>query len=148
MRCSRCGNLDSKVLESRMSGDARCLRRRRHCPGCGHRFTTYEKEENFLIHIKKRNGSIEPYSKDKLIRSVQIACQKRPVKIEEIEFLVAQIEGKLQETGEHLVGSRRLGDLIMEGLCSMDSVAYVRFASVYKDFKDPNEFYGLLKTLD
>lgn len=148
MRCSRCGNEETKVLESRLSTDGRCIRRRRNCRGCDFRFTTYEKEETFVIHIKKKDGHIEPYQRDKVIRSIQIACQKRPIKIEEMEFMLGHIESKLQEKGERIISSRQLGDFIMNGLNELDPVAYVRFASVYKDFKDPNEFYTLLRSLD
>lgn len=148
MRCSRCGNEETKVLESRLSTDGRCIRRRRNCRSCDYRFTTYEKEETLVIHIKKKDGHIEPYQREKVIRSIQIACQKRPIKIEEMEFMLGQIESQLQEKGERIISSRQLGDFIMAGLNELDPVAYVRFASVYKDFKDPNEFYTLLKSLN
>ena len=148
MKCMRCGCDDTKVLESRLASDGRSVRRRRICRKCDHRFTTYEKEETLEVHIKKKDGHVQPYQREKAMRSVQIACQKRNIKIEEIEFMLRKVEGRFQELGERVVSSRQLGDLIMEGLSQLDQVAYVRFASVYKDFKDPNEFYAILKSLN
>lgn len=148
MKCLRCNCEETKVLESRVTNDGRSVRRRRVCRSCDYRYTTYEREDTLEFHIKKNDGHIEPYQREKALRSVQIACRKRSVKLEEIEFLLRHIEAKLQEMGERVVTSRLLGDLIMEGLNDLDQVAYVRFASVYKDFKDPNEFYAILKSLD
>ena len=147
MKCLRCSSEETKVLESRLTNDGRSIRRRRMCRQCNYRFTTYEREETLEFHIKKKDGHVQPYQREKALRSIQIACQKRAIKIEEIEFMLRQIEGKLQEMGERIVTSRQLGDLIMEGLNHLDQVAYVRFASVYKDFKDPNEFLAILKSL-
>lgn len=145
MRCQSCGKEDTKVLESRLSADGRCIRRRRACLSCQYRFTTYEKEEILALHIKKKNESVEPYQRDKILRSIQIACQKRPIKIEEIEFLLGKIEARLHELGDRVVSSSLLGDYVMEGLLELDHVAYVRFASVYKDFQNTGEFYALLR---
>ena len=117
------------------------------CRKCDHRFTTYEKEESLVIHIKKKNDTIEPYQREKVQRSIQLACRKRSVKVEEIEFMLGKIESQLQEAGERIISSRHLGDLVMGGLYDLDPVAYVRFASVYKDFKDTAEFYSLLRSL-
>lgn len=148
MKCMVCGCDDTKVLESRLAGDGRSVRRRRTCRNCDHRFTTYEKEETLEIHIKKKDGQVQPYQRDKAKRSVQVACQKRNIKIEQIEFMLRKVEIRFQELGERVISSRQLGDLIMEGLSLLDQVAYIRFASVYKDFKDPNEFYSILKSLN
>ncbi len=147
MKCMKCGHEDSKVLESRITNDGKSVRRRRVCRVCDYRYTTYEKEEILEIHIKKRDGHIQPYQREKAARSIHIACQKRNLKIEEIEFMLRRVENRLQDLGEKIVPSRLLGDFIMEGLNSLDQVAYIRFASVYKDFKDPNEFYSVLKSL-
>lgn len=147
MKCTRCGAEETKVLESRLASEGRSVRRRRVCRNCDHRFTTYEKEEELEIHIKKKDGHVQPYQREKVLRSIQIACQKRNIRLEEIEFMIRQLEIKLQEMGERIVHSRKLGDLIMESLYSLDKVAYIRFASVYKDFKDPNEFYKTLQSI-
>ena len=148
MKCMLCGCDETKVLESRLAGDCRSIRRRRMCRSCDHRFTTYEKEETLEIHIKKKDGHVEPYQRGKAMHSVQVACQRRDIRIEEIEFMLRKVEVRFQELGERTISSRQLGDLIMEGLSDLDQVAYIRFASVYKDFKDPNEFYAILKSLN
>ena len=147
MKCLKCGYIETKVLESRLTTDGRSIRRRRLCRGCDFRFTTYEKEEMVEIHVKKRAGHVQPYQREKALRSIQIACQKRNVRIEEMEFMLRRVESRLQEIGERVLTSRQLGDLIMEGLIDLDSVAYVRFASVYKDFKDPQEFHSIIKSM-
>lgn len=147
MKCSQCGSEDTKVLESRLGNEGRNIRRRRACRFCDYRFTTHEKEESFVFHVKKKAGHVEPYLREKALRSIQIACQKRPIKTEQLDFVVAYLEKQIQDLGERVVTSRQLGDLIMERLHELDLVAYVRFASVYKDFKDPNEFYTTLKAL-
>ena len=140
MKCPRCGHDDTKVLESRLSHEGRSVRRRRACQDCQHRFTTYEKEESFVFSIRKKDGRVEPYSRDKLLRAVQTACQKRPVMMEQLESIVARIEKAVQESGERTVPSDRIGDFVMTELASVDKVAYIRFASVYKDFQEPEEF--------
>ena len=145
MRCTRCGNEETKVLESRLATDGRSIRRRRICRRCDRRYTTYEREEEFVFHIKKRDGHIEPYQRQKAFLSIQVACRKRNTRIDEIEFMLSKVENKLQELGEKVVGSRMLGDLVLEHLNELDPIAYVRFASVYKDFKDPSDFYTQLK---
>ena len=148
MHCGQCQSDDTKVLESRLSTDGKSVRRRRVCRHCSHRFTTYEKEEALEIHVKKKDGHIEPYSREKALRSIQIACRKRKIKIEEVAFMLRRIEVALQELGERVISSRQLGDLIMASLSELDQVAYIRFASVYKDFKNPGEFYAVLKSLN
>ena len=148
MRCPKCGFEDTKVLESRLSDGGRSVRRRRSCVACNHRFTTYEKEEIFVFSIVKKDGRIEPYQREKVFRSIQTACQKRPITYDQIDALIARMEKQVQEAGERTVQSQKLGDLIMDILHDLDKVAYVRFASVYKDFKDPSEFMKEIRSLD
>jgi transcriptional repressor NrdR len=147
VKCPQCGFDDTKVLESRLSHEGRSVRRRRSCIQCNYRFTTYEKEEEFVFQIVKKDGRIEPYQRSKTIRSLEVACSKRPISMVEIEEILDRIERAIQESGERIVPSQKLGDLIMERLHERDKVAYVRFASVYKDFKDPDEFLAELKGL-
>jgi len=147
VKCPICSFEDTKVLESRLSHEGRAIRRRRSCLKCGHRFTTYEKLEDLVLQVKKKDERFEPYQRDKVLRSIQTACQKRPINIDEIESILAEIERKLQEDGERTISSHRIGDLIMEHLRRLDHVAYVRFASVYKDFKDADEFVAELTNL-
>jgi len=148
MKCSLCGFEETKVLESRLAHEGKHIRRRRACRHCDYRFTTYEKEEIFVFHVKKKSGHLEIYQREKVLRSIQVACQKRPIRPEELDFAVAYLEKQVQDIGERIVTSRQLGDLIMERLHELDLVAYVRFASVYKDFKDTNEFYTTIKSLE
>ena len=138
---------DTKVLESRLSHEGRSVRRRRSCVQCNYRFTTYEKEEEFCFQIIKKDGRVEPYLRAKATTSLQIACSKRPISMVQIEEMLDRIERVIQELGERTVPSQKLGDMIMDKLHEIDKVAYVRFASVYKDFKDPDEFLAELKGL-
>lgn len=147
MKCPQCAFEDTKVLESRLSHEGRSVRRRRSCVQCNHRFTTYEKEEEFSFQIIKKDGRVEPYLRAKATMSLQIACSKRPISMVQIEEMLDRLERSIQELGERTVPSQKLGDMIMEKLHEMDKVAYVRFASVYKDFKDPDEFLAELKGL-
>lgn len=149
MRCPECGHEDTRVLESRLSHEGRSVRRRRNCPDCGYRFTTYEREEEFFFQIRKRDGRVEPYIRDKAMRSLQVASQKRPITIDQLEGLLAKIERKIQDDGgDRVVPSEKFGALILERLNELDKVAYVRFASVYKDFKDTDEFMRELVAID
>jgi transcriptional repressor NrdR len=147
MRCPQCSYDQTKVLESRLSLEGRSVRRRRSCLKCNYRFTTYEKEEELTFQVRKKDGTFEAYSRDKALRGIQVACQKRQVSPGEIENMLNTIERNLQDAGERVVPSDTIGDLIMEQLRQIDHVAYVRFASVYKDFKDPEEFVSALKGL-
>ncbi len=147
MRCPGCGHEDTRVLESRLSHEGRAVRRRRSCPDCNFRFTTYEQEEAFIFQIKKRDGRIEAYLRDKALRSIQVACQKRPVTIDQIEGLLARIEREIQDSAERVVTSEKLGGMILSALTLMDKVAYVRFASVYKDFRDTEQFMKELSAI-
>jgi transcriptional repressor NrdR len=148
VHCPICNFDDTKVLESRLSDGGRSVRRRRSCVSCNHRFTTYEKEEIFAFSIIKKDGRIEPYIREKAFRSLQTACQKRPITYEQIDALLVRLEKYVQEAGERTVPSKRIGDLIMESLHALDKVAYVRFASVYKDFQDPIEFINEISKLE
>jgi transcriptional repressor NrdR len=147
LKCPQCDHDDTRVLESRLSHEGRSVRRRRSCPMCNYRFTTYEREEDFLFQIQKRDGRIESYLRDKALKSVQVACQKRPVSLDELETMLSKIERKLQEDGERVVSSQRLGSLILDRLKELDKVAYVRFASVYKDFQDTEQFLRELQSV-
>jgi transcriptional repressor NrdR len=148
MKCPKCGSEDSKVLESRLTNSGRCIRRRRFCPNCKYRYTTYEKEELFIFSVKKRDGRVEAFQREKTICSIQTACQRRNLKVEQIEFMVGQVEKTVQEIGEKIISSRQLGDLVLQGLYYLDKVSYIRFASVYKDFKNLKEFYSAIKSID
>lgn len=148
MHCPICAFADTKVLESRLSHEGRAIRRRRQCPKCKYRFTTFEKEEDFVFQVVKKDGRVEAFSREKALKSLQIATQKRPITMEQIELIVNQVEHKVQDLGERTIQSQVLGDMMMQGLRKLDKVAYVRFASVYKDFQDPDEFMAELKSLD
>ncbi len=147
MRCPKCSHDDTKVLESRLSHEGRAVRRRRSCIACNHRFTTYEKEEEFVFSVVKKDGRIEAYNREKVMHSVAVACQKRPITYEQQEVLVIGLEKSIQETGERTVPTSKIGDLVMRALHEIDKVAYVRFASVYKDFQDPSEFMSEIQSL-
>ena len=148
MKCPKCGFDDTKVLESRILDGGRSLRRRRCCMSCNYRFTTYEKEETYAFSVVKKDRRIEPYNRDKIFNSIRTACQKRPITYEQIDAMIARMEKQIQESGERTVPSQKLGDLVMDSLQGIDKVAYVRFASVYKDFKDPSEFMREIDSLD
>ena len=140
MKCSNCSFEDTKVLESREIQDGRSIRRRRVCTRCGYRFTTYEKEEELPIQIQKKNGTFEQFNKNKLVKAMQIACTKRPVPLTKIESVVEDIEKRLKDSGERIISSKQIGDMTMCELKKLDRIAYVRFASIYKDFKDTSDF--------
>ena len=148
MQCPYCGHKDSKVVDSRSSDDGLSIRRRRQCLECGERFTSYERIEFAPLMILKKNGSVEPFDRAKLLRSLLTATAKRGIQIEVLNDFVNKIEIDLQDEfrGKN-VSSQVLGDEILRRLMDIDMVAYVRFASVYKDFKDINEFTEELKRL-
>ena len=147
MRCPSCGNLESNVVDSRPSEDGTAIRRRRECLDCGRRFTTYERlGENPLIVIKA-DGSSEAYDRQKLMRGLLIACGKRPVSPEQIASLVDSIETELRNASCNEIRSKELGDMVLVRLAKLDDVAYVRFASVYKDFQNVEEFAAALEGL-
>jgi len=147
MRCPYCGGLDTQVKDSRPSDDSSAIRRRRICPDCGGRFTTFERVQLRELIVVKRSGRKVPFDRDKLQRSVETALRKRPVEAERIERLVSGITRRLESTGEAEVTSEAIGEAVMEGLKGLDDVAYVRFASVYKNFREARDFEELLGTL-
>jgi transcriptional repressor NrdR len=140
VRCPYCHQIEDKVVDTRTSRAGRAVRRRRECLSCGQRFTTQEVVVERQMQVVKRDGSTEPYDRQKLIRSLQLPCAKRPVTQEQIEALVDSIEDEAARTSGDEVETRLLGEMVMERLRSLDHVAYVRFASVYRDFQDPDEF--------
>lgn len=140
MRCPFCGNVDTQVKDSRPAEDNVAIRRRRSCPGCGGRFTTYERVQLRDLVVVKSSGRREDFDRDKLARSIRIAMQKRPVEPERIEQMISGIVRRLESTGETDVPSKMIGETVMEALSRIDNVAYVRFASVYKNFQDAGDF--------
>ncbi len=147
MKCLKCGNSDTKVLESRLSQDGRSIRRRRVCTKCHHRFTTYEKEEEITLQVLKRDGSYDIFDREKIISALSMACRKRQISMAEIETIVSGIEAQLRSEGDRVIPSQKIGDMVMRRLRQLDHVAYVRFASIYKDFKDPEQFVRELNEL-
>jgi transcriptional repressor NrdR len=140
MRCPFCGHLEDKVIESRAGGVGDVVRRRRECDACARRFTTYERIEDILPTVVKKDGRREPYERQKLIRGLRIACNKRPVSTDEIEAVADAIERDVEESGRREITSSELGEEVMLRLRALDEVAYVRFASVYRSFRDIDEF--------
>lgn len=145
MRCPYCGSEDTQVKDSRPTEDNTAIRRRRVCPDCGQRFTTFERVQLRELTVIKSNGRRAPFDRDKLLRSIQIAMRKRPVESERVERLVSGLVRALESMGESEIASASIGKMVMESLAAIDQVAYVRFASVYKNFhevKDFAEFIG------
>jgi len=140
MRCPYCGHEDSQVKDSRPTEDAGAIRRRRQCEGCGARFTTFERIQLREVNVVKSDGSTEPFDRDKLARSIGIACRKRTIEPLRIERLVSGIQRQIETSGDSEIASSRIGSLVMDGLKGLDSVAYIRFASVYKDFNEAKDF--------
>ncbi|KQN25553.1 NrdR family transcriptional regulator [Sphingomonas sp. Leaf33] len=140
MRCPFCAHENSQVKDSRPSEDGAAIRRRRQCEACGARFTTFERIQLRDLTVVKSENRREPFERDKLIRSVSVACRKRPIESGRIEQLVSGIQRQLETSGEAEVTSTRIGELVMDGLKALDSVAYIRFASVYKDFTEARDF--------
>ena len=147
MRCPFCGNADTQVKDSRASEDNAAIRRRRACPDCGGRFTTFERVQLRELAVLKRSGRRTPFDRDKLARSVQIALRKRPVEQERIERMISGVVRQLESLGESEIKSEQIGELVMEGLKTLDDVAYVRFASVYRNFREAKDFENLLGEL-
>ena len=147
MRCPYCGSLDTQVKDSRPTDDASAIRRRRVCPDCGGRFTTFERVQLRELMVVKRSGRRVPFDRDKLQRSVEIALRKRPVDPERVERMINGIVRQLESLGEGEVPSETVGGLVMEGLKGLDDVAYVRFASVYKDFREAKDFKEIIGEL-
>ncbi len=140
MRCLFCGHMESKVIDSRSTEEGNTIRRRRECLECGKRFTTYEKIETIPMIVVKKDGTRETFDRDKVLNGILRACEKRPVTLSDIEKLIDDIESKLYNMLEREVTSERVGEMVMERLQKLDDIAYVRFASVYRQFKDINSF--------
>lgn len=147
MRCPFCGHEDSQVKDSRPTDDGAAIRRRRQCEACGARFTTFERIQLREFWVSKSEGRREPFDREKLARSVDIACRKRPIDPVRIEKLVSGIQRQLETSGESEVTAQQIGELAMQGLKGLDSVAYIRFASVYKDFTEARDFEDFAGTV-
>lgn len=147
MKCPFCAEVENKVIDSRLSNQGAVIRRRRECLGCQRRFTTYERVEEILPMVVKKDGRRETFDRQKVLDGLKLACQKRPVGAEQLEAVVDGIERRLQEMGEKEVPSSVIGEAVMRELARLDEVAYVRFASVYRSFKDLGEFMSELKEL-
>jgi len=147
MRCPYCSNHDSQVKDSRPSEDGAAIRRRRYCPDCGGRFTTFERVQLRELIVVKKSGKRVPFDRDKLARSVAIAVRKRPVDPERIERMLSGIVRQLESLGETEISADQIGEHVMEGLRVLDDVAYVRFASVYRNFREAKDFENLLGEL-
>jgi transcriptional repressor NrdR len=147
MKCPFCSFADSKVVDSRPDKEGTTIRRRRECESCGKRFTTHERVEEMLPLVLKKDNRREPFDRAKIIAGIQKACEKRPVSIETVEKLVDRLEARLQEGGDREVPTKTIGEWVMNELHEIDEVAYVRFASVYRSFKDINEFMAELQDL-
>ncbi|MEX2009325.1 MAG: transcriptional regulator NrdR [Dongiaceae bacterium] len=140
MRCPFCGNEDTQVKDSRPTEDNSAIRRRRQCPNCGARFTTFERVQLRELTVVKSNGQREPFDRDKLMRSMQISLRKRPVEAERVERVVNGIVRRLESSGESEIPTAAIGEMVMDALANLDQVAYVRFASVYRNFREAKDF--------
>jgi transcriptional repressor NrdR len=147
MKCPYCNTLENKVIDSRLSKDGRSIRRRRECLKCERRFTTYERLDEILPMVVKKDGRREPFNRDKIIEGIKKSCQKRPVSITKIEEFVDSLEVYFQELGKKEIESKEVGERVIQSLKDWDEVAYVRFASVYRQFKDINEFMAELEDI-
>ncbi|HQL00105.1 MAG TPA: transcriptional regulator NrdR [Smithellaceae bacterium] len=147
MKCPFCGHAENKVIDSRISKDGKAIRRRRECLGCARRFTTYEYVEDILPMVVKKDGRREPFDRLKIRNGVMTACEKRPISIEDIDKIVENVEGACQEFQGGEIPSSVIGENVMRELKTLDGVAYVRFASVYRQFRDVAEFMSELKDL-
>lgn len=147
MKCPSCQNSNTRVLDSRPVDDGRSIRRRRECERCSYRFTTFEKVEEIPLIVVKKEGTREEFSRDKILRGLIKACEKRPVALKKLEDITAEVEKELRSQGVSEIDSEIVGEMVMERLSKIDDVAYVRFASVYRQFKDINVFIDELKEL-
>ncbi len=147
MKCPSCGNIDTRVVDSRLSKDGDVTRRRRECQQCGERFTTHERIEEILPSIIKKDGSREDFDTDKIRRGISRACEKRPISVDKKEELLKRVVQFVRESGEKEINGSKVGEKIMDELRGLDEVAYVRFASVYRSFRDVNEFMDELSDL-
>jgi transcriptional repressor NrdR len=147
MLCPFCGHLEDKVVDSRESKEGESIRRRRECLNCGRRFTSYERIDEIPYMVVKKDGSREPYDRNKILGGLRRACEKRPISVAQLESIADQIEKVVQDSGDREVHTSEIGKIIMRRLKAIDKVAYVRFASVYLEFEDVSEFMSELKTL-
>jgi len=147
VKCPRCGHGDDKVVDSRVSREGEVIRRRRECLSCRRRYTTYERIEEELPLVVKRDGRREPFDRQKILSGILKACEKRPVSYATIQRMVDTLEGEIQASGEKEISSIQIGERVMSALLELDDVAYVRFASVYRQFKDISQFVEEIKTL-
>ena len=147
MRCPFCGHDDTQVKDSRPTEDNAAIRRRRACPECGARWTTFERVQLRELTIVKTSGEKEPFEREKLTRSLKIALQKRPVEVEQIDRICNSIQRRLESLGENEVPSKVIGEIVMDVLADLDTVAYVRFASVYRNFREAKDFEAFVGTL-
>jgi transcriptional repressor NrdR len=145
MRCPFCKVDNDKVVDSRSSGEGAVVRRRRECLNCGRRFTTYERVEEAPLRVVKKDGSRVPFDREKILLGIRKACEKRPVSAEQIELAVTHIENRINKNYDREVPSTDIGEMVMEALKKLDTVAYVRFASVYREFKDPEDFVKAIR---
>ncbi len=148
MRCPFCAHDDSQVKDSRPTEDGGAIRRRRQCPECGARFTTFERVQLRELIVVKKSGKRAAFDREKLVRSIALACRKRPIEPERIERLVSGIVRRLESTSDGDVKAERIGQLVMDGLRALDDVAYIRFASVYKNFRDAADFGEIVGKVD
>ena len=147
MKCRFCQCTDSKVVDSRPTDDGAAIRRRRECMNCGRRFTTYEKVEEMPIYVVKRDGTMEPFDSEKILRGVRKSCEKRPISVAAMDELVEDVEREINNSLVQEITTIQIGEMVMSRLKDLDEVAYVRFASVYRSFKDINTFMEELKLL-
>ena len=147
MRCPFCGHDDTQVKDSRPTEDNSAIRRRRFCPNCGARFTTFERIQLRELTVVKKNGQREPFDRDKLARSMATALRKRPVEAERVERVINGIVRRLESSGESEIPASAIGELVMEALANLDPVAYVRFASVYRNFREAKDFEDFVEKL-
>ncbi|MCX5703637.1 MAG: transcriptional regulator NrdR [Candidatus Omnitrophica bacterium] len=145
MKCPYCGYREDKVVDSRATAQRSAVRRRRECLKCGKRFTTYEYVEEVSLMVIKKDGRREPFDRKKILTGIMKACEKRPISIEKMEEIITQVERAIQKKSDREVSSSRIGELVIEKLKALDDVAYVRFASVYRQFKDLGQFMEELK---
>lgn len=147
MRCPFCGHMDTQVKDSRPTEDGAAIRRRRFCPSCQSRFTTFERVQLRDLVVVKKNGQRTPFDRDKLARSIQIACRKRPIENDRIERVINAIQRRLESSGETEIPSNTVGEMVMDALSTLDPVAYVRFASVYRNFREAKDFESFVGKL-
>ena len=147
MKCIYCGCADSKVIDSRATVETNSIRRRRECVNCGKRWTTYETVESTPVLVIKKNGSIQPFDKNKIINGIIKACEKRPVSLVQIETIAEEIEKELKDSMVQEINSIKIGDMVMQRLKPIDEVSYIRFASVYRQFKDVTNFISFLSDI-